>query len=133
MITPSSGSVSFLTNFSVILTLDTGTTATSITADFVDPGVTTALGTSTITISGVYNAIIPITWTWIDNNRTTQTGKTAPAVGTYEKISSVASPSFLSKVCTYTINGTFTFAHTVSLGSYDVIKNQLTTALAGAR
>jgi len=133
MVTPATGSVSFLTNFSVTLTLDTGTTATSVSASFVDPGVTVAINTDTVVLSGAYNSIIPITWTWIDNNRTTQTGKTAPAAGTYEKITSVASPPSLTAVCTYTINGTDTFAHTVSLSSYDIIKNQLTTALAGAR
>ena len=134
MATPSSGSVSFLTNFSVTLTLDTGTTATSVTADFVDPGVTITINTDTVILAGAYNSIIPITWGWIDNNRTNQTGKTAPAVGTYEKITKVDSPPLLTKVCTYTINGEGgTFAHTVSLGSYDVIVGQLTTALAGAR
>lgn len=133
MATPASGSVQFLTNFSVTLTLDTGTTATSVTADFVDPGVTVTINTDTVIISGAYNSIIPVTWGWIDNNRTNQTDKTAPALGTYEKITKVDSPSFLTKVCNYTINETDTFAHTVSLSSYDVIVSQLTTALAGAR
>jgi len=133
MISPETGSVSFLTNFSVTITLDTGTTATSVVADFVDPGVVVALSNETVTISGIYNSIIPVTWEWIDNNKTNQTGKTAPATGTYEKITKVDSPAFLSKVCNYTINGSDTFAHTVSLSSYDVIKNQLATALAGAR
>lgn len=133
MISPETGSVNFLTNFSVTITLDTGTTATSVVADFVDPGVVISYSDETVTISGVYNSIIPITWAWIDNNKTNQTGKTAPSAGTYEKITKVDSPPFLSKVCNYTINGTDTFAHTVSLSSYDVIKNQLVTALEGAR
>jgi hypothetical protein len=133
MISPETDSVSFLTNFSVTIALDTGTTATSVVADFVDPGVVVTLNTETVTISGLYNSIIPITWGWIDNNKTAQTGKSAPAVGTYEKITKVDSPPFLSKVCNYTINGSDIFAHTVSLSSYDVIKNQLITVLAGAR
>lgn len=133
MISPETGSVSFLTNFSVTIALDTGTTATNVVADFVDPGVVVTLNDDTVTISGLYNSIIPVTWGWIDNNKTLQTGKSAPAVGTYEKITKVDSPPFLSKVCNYTINGSDTFAHTVSLSSYDVIKNQLTTSLAGAR
>lgn len=134
MVTPATGSVQFLTNFSVTLTVDTSTTATSVTADFVDPGVTVTINTDTVIIAGAYNSIIPITWGWIDNNRTNQTGKTAPALGTYEKITKVDSPPFLSKVCTYTFNGDIgTFVHTVSLSSYDVIVGQLTTALAGAR
>jgi hypothetical protein len=133
MVTPATAPVSFLTNFSVILALDTGTTATSVVADFVDPGVTITRNDDTVTIAGAYNSIIPVTWSWIDNDRNQQTGKTAPAVGSYEKIVSVESPSFLSKVCTYTINDSDTFAHTVSISSYDIIKNQLATALSGAR
>lgn len=133
MISPQSGSVSFLTNFSVTIALDTGTTATSVVADFVDPGVKISFVGETVTISGVYNSIIPITWEWIDNNKSLQTGKTAPLSDSYEKIIKVSSPPFLSKVCNYTINDGDVFAHTVSLSSYDVIKNQLTSLLAGAR
>ena len=51
MTTPATGSVSFLTNFSVTLTLDTGTTATSVTADFVDPGVTITINTDTVVLA----------------------------------------------------------------------------------
>jgi hypothetical protein len=133
MISPEFDSVSFLTNFSVTITLDTGTTATSVIADFVDPGVTVTLAGENVTISGVYNSIIPINWEWIDNNRVNQSGKTAPPVGSYEKITKVDSPTFLSRPCNYTINGSDVFVHTVSLSSYTVIADQLISALEGAR
>ena len=104
----------------------------TVTADFVDPGVAVVASTGTVTISGAYNSIIPITWHWLDNNNQELSGPTPPAVTTYSKIVRVDSPPFLSKDCNYTITtlgGSDVFVHTVTLGSWSVIADELTALL----
>jgi hypothetical protein len=142
MLDITSNSIGFNTPFEVILTVTSDevtpiTTVPIVEADFNDPGVTVIVSSGgVITINGSYEAIIPITWEWLDLNRNLKFGDTVPEVGTYEKIVKVESPSFLSKICTYTITsdaGTDTFQHTVSLSSWSVIAESLTTALAGAK
>lgn len=142
MIAPTTDTVQFLTDFSVtvnVVSTETSTVSQSVpvvTADFTDPGVSISTSPGSVTISGRYESIIPISWSWLDNNRTPQSDKTAPEIGTYEKIVKVDSPPFLTKTCNYTIlvDGTpEVFSQIVQLSSYDVIKNQLATALEGAR
>lgn len=142
MLDTTTGSVNFQTPFEVTLTVTVDgvtpiTDIPAVTADFEDPGVQVIVSNNgNITIKGSYKSIIPVSWEWIDLERKTQTGKVVPEAGTYEKITKVESPSLLSKSCVYTIvseAGTDTFTHTVSLSSWSVIADTLTTALAGAK
>lgn len=147
MLTPASGSVTFNEPFSVTITVTTeesttdpttGETTTgsipsteipTVTASFTDPGVTITKGPGTVTISGKYTSIIPINWTYLNTSGQTVTSTVAPAVGTFFKITKVDSPPMLTATCTYTI-GSEPFVHTVSLGSYSTIANQLKSLLA---
>jgi hypothetical protein len=150
MLNPALATVTFYAPFSItieVLIETTGvdpitgdpTTSTSIsteiptvTADFVDPGVVVTVGTGTVTLSGAYNSIIPITWHWLDNNNQALSGPTPPAVTTYSKIVRVDSPGFLSKDCNYTIaasGSSDVFVHTVTLRSWTVIADELTALL----
>jgi hypothetical protein len=152
MLTPALATVVFNAVFSttiVISTSDTSidpttglpvTTETpstdvpTVTADFVDPGVVVSVGSGTVTLSGSYNSIIPITWHWLDLNNQPLSGTVPPASETYSKIVQVDSPSFLSKDCNYTIAtsaGSDIFVHTVTLGSWTVISDKLQTLLQG--
>lgn len=126
---------------SVVTSVGTDTSSTVVISDvpivsssFNDPGVTVTTGPGQTTISGSYQAIIPITWYWKDLNDQLQSGTSAPSAGSYEKIVQVISPENLTETCYYTITssaGVDTFAHVVSLGSYSKIKEALDTALAG--
>ncbi len=137
--------IQFGSQFTSVISLgstdpDTGATTDipaddiTVTRDFEDPGVTIAITTSTVTISGAYQTILPITWHWLDLTNQMQTASTVPLSGTYSKIVQVDSPPFLTKDCIYTIGSSSTgteLVHTVTLGSFDVISNLLKTALAG--
>jgi hypothetical protein len=106
----------------------------SVSASYTDPGITVTPATGQIQLSGVYQSIIPVTWYWKDLTDTLKSGPAAPASGTYLKIVQVDSPAFLTTACIYTVTssaGVDVFTHTVTLGSYDVIKTALTLALAG--
>ena len=139
MLTPRSDTVIFQNTFTtvIVVTAGTDTAVTSIstvTASFYDSGVSISYGTDTVTLSGAYQSIIPITWYWKDLDDQLQSGPSVPAVGTYEKIVQVDSPTSLTTDCIYTVvsdAGSDTFTHTVSLGSYDKIKTALASALAG--
>jgi hypothetical protein len=129
--TPSTDTVDFLTTFNRTYTLDTGTTATTVLATFTDSGITAVVSGTNLVLSGKYQSIIPVTWTYIDNNRATQTSSVIPTVGTYEKITKVDPPAIQNKTVTYDVGGD-SLVITVRLSSYDTVKNQLSTALAGA-
>lgn len=138
MLTPATATQTFLQNFTTVITVSVDTTTnvssvTSVVADFTDTGVTVSIGTSTVTLSGKYQSILPIKWYWKDLNDQLQSGDTAPATGTYQKIVKLDSPPFLTKDCTYTITsaaGTDSFVHTVTLVTYDTLASELTTLLA---
>lgn len=131
-LTPASATQTFLQNFTTVITVDSATSITSVVADVVDTGVIVTKGTSTVTLSGKYQSILPITWYWKDLNDQLQSGSSAPATGTYQKIIKLDSPPFLTRDCTYTIvndTGTDSFVHTVTLVSYDTLATELTTLL----
>lgn len=138
MLTPATATQTFLQNFTTVITVSVDTTTnvssvTSVVADFTDPGVTISLGTDTVTLSGMYQSILPIKWYWKDLNDQLQSGDTAPPTGTYQKIIKLDSPPFLTKDCTYTITsdaGSDSFVHTVTLVTYDNLATELTTLLA---
>lgn len=143
MLTPLATTVVFKNIFteviSVVVAVGTDTTAPvsdipSVVPSFVDPGVTVATAAGQVTISGAYQSIIPITWYWKDLSDQLQTGTSVPAVGTYEKIVQVDSPTSLTTVCNYTITssaGVDVFEHTVSLAGFNTIRDALITALQG--
>lgn len=139
MLTPDYELVEFQNTFTtvIVVTAGTDTAVTSIstvTASYYDPGVTISINSNSVTLSGAYQSIIPITWYWKDLKDQLQSGPTVPAAGTYEKIVQVDSPATLSTNCLYTVvsdAGSDTFTHEVSLISYDKIKTALTSALAG--
>jgi hypothetical protein len=138
MLDPSALSQPFLENFSATIAVSIGTdtavtSISSVVADFVDPGVTVTIGTSTVTLSGKYTSILPVKWYWKDLSDQLQTGDAIPLEGTYLKIVQLDSPPRLTEDCTYTITspaGTDTFIHTVTLASYDPLRDSLLTALA---
>lgn len=147
MLTPTSGTVTFNEQFSVTITVSTesssvdpvtgettttsspSTTIPTVTASYTDPGVTITTAAGSVTISGKYTSILPISWTYLNNNMSPVTSAVAPAAGTYKKITKVDSPPVLTTTCTYTISGE-AFVHTVTLGSYSTIANQLKGLLA---
>lgn len=129
--TPATDNVDFLTPFSRIYTLDTGTTATSVLATFTDSGVTALVSGTDLILSGAYQSIIPVTWTYIDNDRATQTSAVIPTAGTYEKITKVDPPGLQTKTVTYNV-GSDSLVITVRLTTFDTVKNQLSAALSGA-
>jgi len=138
MLTPATATQTFLQNFTTVITVSVDTTTnvssvTSVVADFTDSGVVITTGTDTVTLSGKYQSILPITWYWKDLNDQLQSGSSAPATGTYQKIVKLDSPPFLTKDCTYTITsaaGTDSFVHTVTLVSYDTLASELISLLA---
>jgi hypothetical protein len=138
MLTPATATQTFLQNFTTVITVSVDTTTnvssvTSVVADFTDSGVVVTTGTDTVTLSGKYQSIIPITWYWKDLDDQLQSGTSAPATGTYQKIVKLDSPPFLTKDCIYTITsaaGTDSFVHTVTLISYDPLASELITLLA---
>jgi hypothetical protein len=137
MLTPAISTQTFLESFTTVITvsIDTVTNVSSISsvvADFTDSGVTVSIGTDTVTLSGKYQSILPIKWYWKDLNDQLQSGDSAPATGTYQKIVKLDSPPFLTQDCTYTITsdaGTDSFIHTVTLVSYDPLATELTNLL----
>jgi hypothetical protein len=152
MLTPALDTVQFGTAFSTTIVVstsdttidpDTGLPVTTdtpvtdlptVTASFVDPGVVVSVGSGTVTLSGTYVSIIPITWHWLDLNNQPLSGTVPPAPETYSKIVQVDSPGFLSKDCNYTITtsgGSDVFAHTVKLSSWTIISDKLQTLLQG--
>lgn len=150
MLQPASGSVTFGDQFSITinvvsestapdpLTGDPVTTTTpstvvpTVTRSFNDPGVTVTTAPGSVTISGAYQTIIPITWHYLDMNGAEQTAPSSPPVGTFKKIVQVDSPPTLTQTCTYTITTETAenFVHTVTLGSYTTIANKLKSLLA---
>jgi hypothetical protein len=137
MLTPATATQTFLQNFATVITVTVDTTTnvssiSSVVADFTDSGVIVSIGTDTVTLSGKYQSILPIKWYWKDLNDQLQSGDSAPATGTYQKIIKLDSPPLLTKDCTYTITssaGTDTFVHTVTLVSYDPLATELITLL----
>lgn len=138
-VTPPSATVEFQSTFTqeLVLTIGTDTAVTNIsavTASYSDPGVNVSFTSGTVTLSGSYQSIIPVTWHWKDLNDQMQSGPSAPPAGTYEKIIQVDSPASITTDCIYTIvsdAGTDTFTHTVDLVDYGKIKTALANALAG--
>jgi len=138
MLTPASATQEFLKDFTTVITvsIDTSTavtTVTSVVASFKDPGVVVNIGTSTVTLSGKYKAILPIKWYWKDLDDQLQSGDTAPPAGTYLKLVQLDSPPTLTEDCIYTITsdaGADTFVHTVTLISYDNLATELQSALS---
>lgn len=143
MLTPTTETVIFQNTFTTVITIteqvgtDTQVAVVgtpTVVASFTDSGVTVITSSGSVTITGAYQEIIPITWYWKDLNDQLQTGKKVPPAGTYEKIIQVDSPPSLTEDCIYTITssaGSDQFTHVVSLGSYSKIKEALNTALAG--
>ena len=139
MLTPERETVIFQNTFTTVVTASAGTdtgvgSIFEVIPSYVDPGVTVSVNTDSVTISGAYQSIIPITWYWKDLNDQIQSGSSVPPVGTYEKIIQVDSPPSLSTICSYTITsagGKDVFIHEVTLGSYNKIKDALNAALAG--
>ncbi len=149
MLQPASGSVTFGEQFTITISVVTesstpdpltgepvistvpSTTVPVVTASYNDPGVTITPGPGQVTIAGRYTSIIPITWHFLNNNKQEVTAPTAPAAGSFYKITQVDSPPKLTETCTYTIDSE-SFVHTVTLGSYTTIANQLKGLLAGS-
>lgn len=147
MLTPSSGTVTFNEQFTVTITVSTesgpvdpetggatqepSTEIPTVTASYNDPGVTITTAPGSVTISGKYISIIPISWTYLNNSKQSVTSSVAPNIGEYYKITKVDSPSSLTATCTYTI-GTEPFVHTVTLGSYSTIANLLKSLVAAS-
>lgn len=137
MLTPDRATQLFLEDFNTTITVSVGTdtsvsTITNVVANIVDPGVTIAIGTDTVTLSGKYTSVLPITWQWKDLNNQVQSGSSPPATGTYLKIVKLDSPPTLTQDCIYTITsdaGEDTFTHTVTLGSYNNLASALITLL----
>jgi hypothetical protein len=147
MISPTSGTVTFGVPFTVTIsvfsesesidpqtglpvTTDTpSTTVPVVTASFNDPGVTITPSVGQVVISGTYQTILHISWSYIDLNGQQVTQPQAPTVGTFKTIFKVDSPPNLTETCTYTIDGT-PFVHTVTLGSYSNIANTLKSLMA---
>lgn len=147
MLVPTSGTVTFNETFSVTINVvtesstvdpETGLTTTTtvpstevpvVTASFTDPGVVITTAPGSVTLSGKYISIIQTTWHYLDNNKLLVTSPSAPTTGSYYKITQVDSPTKLTETCTYTISGE-SFVHTVTLGSYTTIANQLKSLLA---
>jgi hypothetical protein len=106
------------------------TVVPTVTSSFKDPGVTVITSPGTVVISGQYNTIIQTTWSWLDKTNKMVSDVTPPAAGTYNTIFKVDSPTSRTQTCTYTINGSDAFVHTVLLPSYDPIATKLKTLLA---
>ena len=147
MLTPSAATVVFNTVFTQIITVSTSeagatpedppveipsTEIPTVTVSFQDPGVTVTTGPGTVTLSGKYTAILPVTWKWLDLNNVQQTAKEPPAEGTYNKIFQLDSPPSLTETSTYSIGGE-NFVHTVTLVTYDTLKNTLLEKIAGSK
>lgn len=147
MLTPSAATVVFGTEFTQVITVSTSepgatpedppvetpsTEIPTVTASFQDLGVTVTTGPGTATISGKYTSILPVVWKWLDLSNVQKTDTAPPADGTYNKIFQLDSPPNLSETCTYTIGGE-NFVHTVTLVTYDTLKNVLLAKVAGSK
>lgn len=140
MITPSSSIIGYKTPFTITINVtddlgDPILDIPTVNPSFVDPGVTISTTTATIEISGEYQAIIPIVWYWLNLKFEQLSADVPPSAGSYSKIFRVDSPTSLTEICTYTIDsseGTELFSHTVDLGSYTPIADELKSLLAGA-
>jgi len=130
---PPTGSVSYNTPFTQVITITSSTDIPSVTASVIDPGVTITTSSGTVTLSGKYTSVPLITWHWLDFNLIQHSGSIPPAVGTYKKIIGVDSPSSRVGTCVYTITTSATndtFTETVTIPSFDVVANLLKTLLA---
>jgi hypothetical protein len=136
-----SDNATFLQSFTpIVITVYAGTDTSTllsevptVSASFVDSGITVTTATALVTIAGRYESILPIMWYWKDLNDVLQSGRSAPAAGTYLKLVQVDSPPITTEDCIYTISsseGSAIFTHTVNAG-YDIISNELTTLLSG--
>ena len=154
MLTPSSATVVFNTEFTQVITVSTSETVEgvdpetgeptssvvetpstvipTVTASFKDPGVTITTAPGTVTLSGKYTSILPVTWKWLDLNNVQQTGKEPPANGTYNKIFQMDSPPSLTETCTYSIDSE-SFVHTVTLVTYDTLRDTMLAKIAGSK
>lgn len=137
----SASNATFLQTFTpIVISVYAGTDTSTLISDIptvsasvVDSGITITTATASVTISGRYESLLPIMWYWKDLNDELQSGKTAPAAGTYLKLVQLDSPPITTEDCVYTISsseGTSTFTHTVDAG-YDIISAELTTLLDG--
>jgi hypothetical protein len=118
---------------------DTGLPTTSplnevpkVTADITDSGIKIIPGNGTITISGAYTSIVPITWTWLDLSYNSKTAKKAPDFGTYKKIVEAVPPPLGTYYATYTITssaGVDTFTMGVVFNDYTIAANILQSLL----
>jgi hypothetical protein len=139
MITPASGTVTLTQPFSVTITVTVdsdGSAVTDIptvTANKSDPGVKIVTAPGTVTLSGAYTSVLPVTWHWIDSNLVQHTATSPPAPGSYKKITGVDSPTSLTVDVSYTITTpqtSDTYTETVTLGSYSTVADLLKTLLA---
>lgn len=103
----------------------------TVTRSFTDPGVTVTTAPGSVTIAGKYTTILPTTWKWLDKNNVQQTGVEPPAAGTYNKLFQMDAPPTLTATCIYTISGE-TFTHTVTLVTYDTLRDTMMTLIAGS-
>ena len=94
-----------------------------------DPGITVTASDGSVTISGKYTEILKTTWTWLDKDYVSHTTSYAPKEGEYSKITAMETPPMVQKDCIYTINGE-TFTHTVTIITYDRLKDEMTALLA---
>lgn len=118
---------------------DTGLPITSplnevptVTANPTDSGIKIIPGNGTITISGAYTSVVPITWTWLDLNYNSKTAKVAPAFGTYKKIVEVVPPPLNTYYATYSITssaGVDTFTVGVKFLDYSIAAQILQSLL----
>lgn len=146
MLTPSSATQVFGETFSITITVSSSepgatpedppvetpsTEVPTVTRSFNDPGVTVTAAAGSVTISGKYTSILPTTWKWLDLSGAEKTGVAPPAVGTYSKIFQMDAPPALTAQCVYTIGGE-QFVHTVTLVTYDTLKNTLLDLLSKA-
>ena len=146
MLTPSSATQVFGETFSITITVSSSepgatpedppvetpsTEVPTVIRSFTDPGVTVTTGPGTVTIAGKYTSILPIMWKWIDLTGAEKSGVAPPEEGTYSKIFQMDAPPSLSEYCVYIIGGDM-FVHTVTLVTYDTLKNKLLDLLAKA-
>ena len=148
MIDSWANTVTFYTSFSANIEV-TGTgviiSAPTVIPSFTDTGITITTiivnsSTGLVTISGQYTDIIPINYTWRDNNFILHSGITPPKIGSYIKFVKIGSPSILSSSCYYTINSVFSestgtdiFTSDIVVNSFDTVKNVLNGLLAGTK
>lgn len=142
MISTSSNTVNFNTQFSIEITVYTVDVNTGmqipvnevpqVVSSFFDPSIVIETSTSTVVISGKYTSIFTTNWTWLDSNKNTHVTSAPPSVGEFYKIVQVDSPNSISEDCIYTITTSVTndaLTQTVLLPDYSAIGTMLNSLL----